>query len=64
MFQYPITFPKTGMYRVLGDFYPDRRDAAADDAKPCSCRAPAPDPVRLGRDYSAKGRSQHARVAC
>ena len=22
MFQYPITFPKAGMYRVLGDFYP------------------------------------------
>ena len=22
-FQYPITFPKPGMYRVLGDFYPE-----------------------------------------
>ena len=30
MFQYPIVFPKPGMYRVLGDFYRRGRHVSAD----------------------------------
>jgi len=53
VFQYPIVFPKPGMYRVLGDFYPaGATPQLTSDTVLVSGEPPAP--VRLERDYSAK----------
>lgn len=52
-FHYDITFPKPGMYRILGDFYPE---AATPQliAKTVFVPGAAPRPVSLARDYSSK----------
>ena len=54
LFQLPIRFPKPGMYRVLGDFYPV---GATPQLTTQTVFVPGPssgDPVSLARDYSAK----------
>jgi hypothetical protein len=52
-FVYDIAFPKPGMYRVLGDFYPDGATPQL-ITKTVIVPGPAPAPVKLPRDYSAK----------
>lgn len=53
VFQYPIVFPKPGMYRVLGDFYPaGATPQLTSDTVLVSGEPPAP--VHLERDYSVK----------
>jgi hypothetical protein len=53
LFQYRIKFPHGGMFRILGDFYPD---GGTPQLIPKTVMVPgkAPAPVRLNRDYSAK----------
>ena len=54
VFQYPITFPKAGMFRVLGDYYPaGATPQLTSDTVFVPGTGPA-SPVQLGRDYSAK----------
>jgi hypothetical protein len=52
-FQYDIKFPKAGMYRILGDFYPE---AATPQliAKSIIVPGNAPPPASLNKDYSTK----------
>ena len=52
-FHYDIAFPKPGMYRVLGDFYPE---AAAPQlvAETIFVAGDEPPPAALTRDYAAK----------
>lgn len=53
-FVYDIAFPKPGMYRVLGDFYPDGATPQL-IAKTVIVPGAAPaTPVKLPRDYSPK----------
>jgi hypothetical protein len=52
-FVYDITFPKPGMYRVLGDFYPDGATPQL-IAKTIIVPGAAPEPAKLQRDYSPK----------
>ena len=52
-FHYDYVFPKPGMYRVLGDFYPDGATPQL-IAKTVIVGGPAPKPAVLGRDYSPK----------
>ena len=52
-FYYDIAFPKPGMYRVLGDFYPDGATPQL-IAKTVLVPGAAPAPVALTRDYSTK----------
>jgi len=52
-FVYDIAFPKAGMYRILGDFYPDGATPQL-IAKTVIVPGPAPPPVQLPRDYSTK----------
>ena len=52
-FVYDIAFPKPGMYRVLGDFYPDGATPQL-IAKTIIVPGPPPAAVKLQRDYSAK----------
>ena len=52
-FVYDIAFPKPGMYRVLGDFYPDGATPQL-IAKTVIVPGAAPPPVKLQRDYSPK----------
>jgi hypothetical protein len=52
-FHYDYVFPKAGMYRVLGDFYPDGATPQL-IAKTVIVPGPAPKPVTLSRDYSTK----------
>jgi hypothetical protein len=52
-FHYDYTFPKSGMYRVLGDFYPDGATPQL-IAKTVFVPGPAPKPATLTRDYSTK----------
>ena len=61
LFQYPITFPKPGMYRVLGDFYPAGATPQLTTETVVVGGTPPP-PARLSRDYSAK-RSSNAQVS-
>ena len=53
MFQYPITFPRSGMYRVLSDFYPIGATPQL-TTETVFVPGASPDPVRLGRDYAPK----------
>ncbi len=53
VFQYPITFPRPGMYRVLGDFYPDGATPQLSSGT-VWVSGDAPAPVHLERDYSTK----------
>ena len=52
-FQYDIKFPKPGLYRILGDFFPE---AATPQliAKSVIVPGDAPTPVPLQKDYSTK----------
>jgi len=52
-FQYDITLPKTGMYRILGDFYPEGATPQL-IAKTIFVAGPPSRLVPLTRDYSAK----------
>jgi len=52
-FQYEMTFPKPGMYRVLGDFYPEGATPQL-IAKTIFIAGHAPPPAPLLRDYSPK----------
>ncbi|HYR87999.1 MAG TPA: heavy metal-binding domain-containing protein [Terriglobia bacterium] len=52
-FHYDYTFPKAGMYRILGDFYPDGATPQL-IAKTVIVPGTPPKPVPLPRDYSAK----------
>ena len=52
-FHYDYVFPKAGMYRVLGDFYPDGATPQL-IAKTVLVSGAAPKPVALTRDYSPK----------
>ena len=52
-FQYDITLPKTGMYRILGDFYPEGATPQL-IAKTIFVAGPPSQLVPLTRDYSAK----------
>jgi hypothetical protein len=52
-FQYDIRFPKAGMYRVLGDFYPEGATPQL-IAKTIIVSGPPPRTTPLTRDYSPK----------
>jgi hypothetical protein len=52
-FVYEIAFPKPGMYRVLGDFYPDGATPQL-VTKTVIVPGPAPAPEKPPRDYSTK----------
>jgi heavy metal-binding protein len=53
-FQYPITFPEPGMYRVLGDFYPVGATPQLATETVFVPGASPPAPPQIGRDYSPK----------
>jgi hypothetical protein len=61
VFQLPIVFPKGGMYRVLGDFYPAGATPQL-TAQTVLVPGDAPAPVQLSRDYSPKS-SENMRVS-
>jgi hypothetical protein len=61
LFQYPITFPKPGMYRVLGDFYPVGVTPQLTTETVIVAGTP-PGPAQLGRDYSTKA-GENAQVS-
>jgi hypothetical protein len=52
-FHYDYAFPKAGMYRVLGDFYPDGATPQL-IAKTIIVAGQAPKPAPLARDYAPK----------
>ena len=52
-FVYNLAFPKAGMYRVLGDFYPDGATPQL-IAKSVIVAGTPPPPAALPRDYSTK----------
>jgi hypothetical protein len=52
-FQYDIALPKSGMYRVLGDFYPEGATPQL-LTKTIFVAGPPPTPVPLTRDYAPK----------
>jgi hypothetical protein len=52
-FRYQTTLPKPGMYRILGDFYPDGSTPQL-IAKTIVLPGKPPEPVHLQKDYSAK----------
>ena len=53
LFQLPITFPKPGMFRVLGDFYPSGATPQL-NVQTVFVTGNAPPPVTLVPDYSNK----------
>jgi len=53
VFQLPIVFPRPGMYRILGDFYPAGATPQL-NAQTLFIPGEAPAPVQLSRDYSPK----------
>jgi heavy metal-binding protein len=61
VFQLPITFPKAGMFRVLGDFYPAGATPQLAIQTIFVTGTPPP-PVQLARDYSPKS-SENMRVS-
>ena len=54
VFQYPMRFPKPGMYRILSDFYPVGATPQLTTETVIIPGATAGDPVHLTADYSAK----------
>jgi hypothetical protein len=52
-FVYDLAFPKPGMYRILGDFYPDGATPQL-IARTVIVRGAPPPPAKLQRDYSTK----------
>jgi hypothetical protein len=59
-FRYTEKFPRSGMFRILGDFYPEGADPQL-VAKTVYAAGPAQRPARLERDYSPKD-GQNMRV--
>jgi len=61
VFQYPVTFPKAGMFRLLEDFYPE---GATPQLITNTIVVPGipPEPVKLRRDYATKP-AQNIRVS-
>jgi hypothetical protein len=53
VFQYPVTFPKAGMFRVLGDYYPEGATPQL-TSETVFLPGSSPAPVQLQRDYSSK----------
>jgi len=53
VFQYPITFPKAGVFRVLGDYYPAGATPQL-TSDTVIVPGPPPPPVQLNRDYTDK----------
>lgn len=53
LFQYVTRFPKAGMFRVLGDFYPVGGTPQL-ATETVFVPGPPPPPARVGRDYSTK----------
>lgn len=53
LFHYDYAFPKAGLYRILGDFYPDGGTPQL-ISKTVIVPGAAPKPVTLTRDYSTK----------
>ena len=53
VFQYPITFPKAGVFRILGDFYPAGATPQLTSDTVIVPGTP-PAPVQLQRDYADK----------
>lgn len=53
VFQYPLTFPKSGMYRILTDFYPEGATPQLIAKTLFVAGAPSA-PASLSRDYSTK----------
>jgi len=53
VFQYPITFPNAGMFRVLGDYYPEGATPQL-TSETVFVPGSSPAPVQLQRDYSSK----------
>jgi hypothetical protein len=59
LFQYPITFPKSGMFRVLSDYYPVGATPQL-TTETVFVPGDSPAPPRLGRDYAPKaGTNMH-----
>jgi Heavy metal binding domain len=54
VFQYPITFQKAGMFRVLGDYYPAGATPQLTSDTVFVTGGGASSPVQLDRDYSPK----------
>lgn len=52
-FRYEYSFPQSGMFRILGDFYPDGSTPQL-IAKTVFVPGQAPAPVKLEKDYSTK----------
>jgi hypothetical protein len=52
-FRYEYAFPQAGMYRILGDFYPDGSTPQL-IAKTMIVPGQPPAPVKIEKDYSAK----------
>jgi hypothetical protein len=52
-FRYNYSFPQPGMFRILGDFYPDGSTPQL-IAKTVFVPGKAPAPVTIGKDYSTK----------
>jgi hypothetical protein len=53
VFHYDLALPAPGMYRILGDFYPDGATPQL-IAKTVLVAGKAPAPIKLTRDYSTK----------
>ena len=53
VFHYDLALPTPGMYRILGDFYPDGATPQL-IAKTVLVAGKAPAPIKLTRDYSTK----------
>jgi hypothetical protein len=62
VFQYPIVFAKTGMFRVLGDYYPAGATPQLTSDTVFVPGATRSTPVNLGRDYSPKA-AENLRVS-
>jgi heavy metal-binding protein len=60
-FQLPITFPKAGMFRVLGDFYPSGATPQLNSQTVYVPGTP-PAPAQLVRDYASKS-AENMRVS-
>jgi hypothetical protein len=61
VFTYPVVFPTGGVFRILGDFYPDGATPQL-IAETVVVPGDAPAPARLSRDYTPKS-DQNLRVS-
>jgi hypothetical protein len=53
VFQYPLVFPGSGLFRILADFYPEGATPQL-ITQTVIVPGPPPPPARLSRDYSSK----------